>query len=355
MHVCTLVGARPQFVKAAALSPTLKKVGIKETLIHSGQHYDKLLSQVFFDELGIPSPVANLEVGSNSHAVQTGEIMVRFEQFIKETKPYDAVIVYGDTNTTLAGAIVAAKEKIPIAHIEAGMRSLNWNMPEEINRMLTDRISQWLFAPTETAVEHLRREGLEHKTRLVGDVMLDATHMFADRAKKKCPLASITHHPTKGYYLATVHRPSNTDIKENLQSILAAFGQLPLPVIMPLHPRTKVALSHIMIPDNVEITSPVSYLSMLTLTSNAHRVLTDSGGLQKEAYWLGVPCVILREETEYPETLINGWNTCTGVDPQFILHAVRHQPTGPQCRFGEGQEGSAANMIANTLLGTEKI
>ena len=349
MHVCTLVGARPQFVKAAAVSPALKEIGIKETLIHSGQHYDELLSQIFFDELGVPPPVSNLEVGSSSHAVQTGKIMVRLEQFIKETGPYDAVIVYGDTNTTLAGALVAAKGNIPLAHVEAGVRSFNWLMPEEINRILTDRVSKWLFAPTETAVANLKLEGLGESTVLVGDVMLDATHMFAGRAKNKCPLESITHHSPGDYFLATVHRPSNTDIKENLQSIFSAFGQLPLPVILPLHPRTKAVLDQIAVPDNVEITPPVSYLTMLTLTSNAHRVLTDSGGLQKEAFWLDVPCIILREETEYPETLENNWSVCTGADQESIISAAMGKPTGPQCRLGEGPEGRAATMIARSL------
>ena len=233
MDVCTLVGARPQFVKASAVSPALKEAGINETLVHSGQHYDKLLSQVFFDELGVPAPVANLEVGSGSHAMQTGEIMVRLEEFIQRTGPYDAVIVYGDTNTTLAGAIVAAKGNIPLAHVEAGVRSFNWLMPEEINRMLTDRISKWLFAPTEIAVQNLKREGLEENTVFVGDVMLDATVMFSERAKERWPLQLITKHSPGQYFLSTIHRPSNTDNKENLQSIFDAFAQLPHPVILP--------------------------------------------------------------------------------------------------------------------------
>ncbi|MDE2770250.1 MAG: UDP-N-acetylglucosamine 2-epimerase (non-hydrolyzing) [Bacteroidota bacterium] len=350
MHVCTLVGARPQFVKAAAVSPALKEAGIKETLIHSGQHYDTLLSQVFFEELGVPAPVSNLEAGSGSHAKQTGDIMVRLERFIEETGPYDAVIVYGDTNTTLAGALVAAKGNIPLAHVEAGIRSFNWLMPEEINRILTDRVSKWLFAPTEIAVENLNREGLSAQTILVGDVMLDATHMFAERARERWPLESMTHHPPKGYFLATVHRPSNTDIRDNLQNIFNAFGKLPLPIILPLHPRTRAALKDIAVPDNVEIRDPVSYLAMLTLTSNAHRVLTDSGGLQKEAYWFGVSCVILREETEYPETFENNWSVCAGADHASIVNAAMGKPTGPQCRLGEGPEGRANMMIARSLL-----
>ncbi len=351
MHICTLVGARPQFVKASAVSPALMNAGIKETLVHSGQHYDRLLSQVFFDELGVPAPVANLEAGSGSHATQTGEIMTRLERFIEESGPFDAIIVYGDTNTTLAGAIVAAKGNIPLAHVEAGIRSFNWMMPEEINRILTDRISEWLFAPTEIAVENLKREGLEGNTVLVGDVMLDATRMFSERAKECCPLESITIHPRGKYFLSTVHRPSNTDNKTNLQSIFDAFGQLTLPVILPLHPRTRTALSEITVPDNVEVMNPVSYLSMLTLASNAHRVLTDSGGLQKESYWFEVPCIILREETEYPETLHNSWSICTGADQDAIVHAVMREPTGPQSPLGEGPEKLASAMIADSLLG----
>ena len=350
MHICTLVGARPQFVKAAAVSPALKEAGIQETVVHSGQHYDRLLSQVFFDELGVPAPAANLDIGSGSHAVQTGEIMARYEKFIDETGPYDAILVYGDTNTTLAGALVAAKGNIPLAHVEAGFRSFNWSMPEEINRMLTDRISRWLFAPTEIAAENLKREGLEENTFFVGDVMLDATYMFAERAQDRWPLESITSHPAQGYYLSTIHRPSNTDIKENLQNVFDAFGQLPLPVILPLHPRTRAVLDSIHVPSNVEITAPVGYLTMLTLTSNAHRVLTDSGGLQKEAYWLGVPCVILREDTEYPETFENNWNVCAGADKELIIKAVMSDPTGPQCRLGKGPEERASPMIARHLV-----
>jgi len=349
MHVCTLIGARPQFVKAAALSPKLRESGIEETVVHSGQHYDSLLSQVFFDELGIPAPKINLEVGSSSHAQQTADIMVRLEQFVKETGPYDAMIVYGDTNTTLAGALVAAKGNIPLAHIEAGMRSYNWMMPEEINRIVTDRISQWLFAPTETAVENLKREGLHDHTLFVGDVMYDATQMFIQRAKEEIPLESLTHHLPKKYFLATVHRANNTDSRENLQTIIDAFGQLSLPVILPIHPRTKMALDGIMIPDNIEIINPVSYLAMLMLTLNAHQILTDSGGLQKEAYWMGIPCVILREETEYPEICHNNWAVCTGVDQKSIVEATTKNTTGPQSKFGHGPNGNPSDMIVSAL------
>jgi len=355
MHVCTLIGARPQFVKAAALSPKLRESGIEETIVHSGQHYDSLLSQVFFDELGIPVPKINLEVGSSSHAQQTADIMVRLGQFIKETGPYHAMIVYGDTNTTLAGALVAAKDKIPLAHIEAGMRSYNWMMPEEINRIVTDRISQWLFAPTETAVENLKREGLHDHTLFVGDVMYDATQMFIQRAREQVPLESLTHHHPKKYFLATVHRAINTDSRENLQNIIDAFGQLSLPVIFPIHPRTKMALGGMKISENIEITNPVSYLAMLTLTSNAHQILTDSGGLQKEAYWMGIPCVILREETEYPEICQNNWAVCAGADQKSIVSATTINPTGSKSKFGQGPNGRPVDMIISALTNEDYI
>jgi len=353
MHVCTLVGARPQFVKAAAVGRSLKAIGIRETLVHSGQHYDELMSQVFFDELGVDPPASNLFAGSGSHAKQTAEIMIRFDEFIKEKGPFDAVVVYGDTNTTLAGALVASKRNIPIAHIEAGLRSFNWQMPEEINRILTDQVSRWLFAPTQVAVQNLQKEGLSQKTLFVGDVMLDTTRIFSERAKKMKPLESMIDYPPQGYILATVHRPSNTDEGENLQRIFNAFAMIHLPIILPLHPRTKVALTGISISNNVKILHPASYLSMLVLTLNAHRIITDSGGLQKEAYWLGVPCITLRDETEYPETLVHGWNICTGANTNSIVQAINQKQAGVQNQFGHAPNGRASDMIANTLFNDE--
>ena len=351
MQVCTLVGARPQFVKAAAVGRSLKTASIRETLVHSGQHYDELMSQIFFDELGVDPPVSNLFVGSGSHAKQTAEIMIRFEELLEEWGPFDAMIVYGDTNTTLAGALVASKRNIPIAHIEAGLRSFNWHMPEEINRILTDRVSRWLFAPTQIAVQNLQKEGLSKDTLFVGDVMLDTTRLFSERAKKMKPLESMIDYSPKEYILATIHRPSNTDVRDNLRNIFNAFAMISLPIILPLHPRTKVALTGISIPNNVKILHPASYLSMLVLILNAYRVVTDSGGLQKEAYWLGVPCVTLREETEYPETLINGWNICTGANTNLIVQAINHQQSGVQNQFGQAPNGgSASEMIANNLI-----
>ena len=349
MRICTVVGARPQFVKASAVSPALKAVGIEEVLIHTGQHYDALLSQVFFDELGVPAPDENLNVGSGSHAHQTGAIMERLEAYLTSAGSFDAVLVYGDTNSTLAGALVAAKCHVPVAHVEAGIRSFNRRMPEEINRVITDALSKWLFAPTDLAVQHLAAEGLTKGTVMVGDVMLDATRMFTQRAKERWPLERITSVPAREYAIATVHRPSNTDTPGNLASILSAFGRLPWPVLLPLHPRTKAAMGEMKAPGNVVLMEPVGYLAMLTLCSNARLVLTDSGGLQKEAYWMQVPCVTLRTETEYPETFANGWNTCTAANEESIVAAAAKRPNGPQHALGQGPRGSAARMIAELL------
>lgn len=353
MRICTVVGARPQFVKAAAVSPALIAAGIQEVLVHTGQHYDAGLSQVFFDELGIPNPAKNLTVGSGSHAKQTGAIMERLEAFIQGEPDFDAVLLYGDTNSTLAGALVAAKLHIPIAHVEAGIRSFNRTMPEEVNRVVADCLSRWLFAPTQTAVDNLAAEGLCSGTELVGDVMLDATRMFSARARERFPLDKLTRHSSGTYALATVHRPSNTDIPGCLESIFAAFGRLSWPILLPMHPRTKNRMGTVRVPDNVEILEPVSYLAMLSLINNARCILTDSGGLQKEAYWLNVPCVTLRIDTEWPETFEHGWNTCVGADEAAIVQAAMTPPTGPQRPLGEAPDGNTASeTIAKALLRT---
>ena len=351
MRICTVVGARPQFVKAAAVSPALRAAGIGEVLVHTGQHYDAALSQIFFDELNIPSPNANLAVGSGSHAHQTGRIMERLETFINESGPFDAVLLYGDTNSTAAGALVAAKACIPVAHVEAGIRSFNRTMPEEVNRVITDCLSRWLFAPTRVAMDNLNAEGLGHHAELVGDVMLDATRMFSRRAAERFPLHEVTAYAPQSYALATIHRPSNTDVPGCLESIFSAFRQLPWPVILPLHPRTQTRMDGITVPANVHIIKPVSYLAMLTLIGNAKRILTDSGGLQKEAYWLEVPCVTLRIDTEWPQTFEHGWNTCVGADKEAIVRSALAEPTGPQRPLGEAPDGkTASETIAAALV-----
>ena len=354
MQVCTIVGARPQFVKAAVVSRALAAAGLRETLVHTGQHYDPAMSQVFFDELGIPRPAANLDVGSTTHAAQTGTAMIRLEGFLLDRPPPDVVLVYGDTNSTLAGALVAAKMKLPLAHVEAGLRSFNRAMPEEINRIVTDQLADLLFCPTETAVENLRREGRTDGIHQTGDVMLDATRFFAARAAEQAPLPSLIEHPPQGYYLATIHRAENTDHPERLAGIFAGLWRLPAPVVLPLHPRTRERLGSLRVPPNVTLHEPVSYLAMLTLVRHARAVLTDSGGVQKEALWLGVPCLTLRDETEWVETLEGGWNQLVGADPEAIAAGAARTPSSPAPTLGAGPDSESpsaaiARLLAKTL------
>ena len=351
MRVVTVVGARPQFIKAAVVSHALQGAGISEEIVHTGQHYDTNMSAVFFEELGIPAPSHNLEVGSGSHAVQTGAMMVGLESCLSSRDRPDWVLVYGDTNSTIAAAIVASKMGLPVAHIEAGLRSFNLRMPEEINRIVTDRLSTILFCPTQTAVEQLAREGMRSGVHMSGDVMLDATRMYSLRAAKKNPLKSITPLDKDSFYLGTIHRAENTDDPARLAAILQAFSNLDAPIILPLHPRTRSKLDLSSIGSRVQIIEPVSYLSMLTLISSSIKVLTDSGGLQKEAIWLGRPCVTLRDETEWTETLAGGWNQIAGADQDAILSAVGTLPEGEAPRFGEAPEGSASSEIVRLLSG----
>ena len=348
MHIVTVVGARPQFVKAAPLRRALMDAGIRETLVHTGQHYDPEMSAVFFEELGLPDPDANLGTGSGTHAVQTGETMMRLEALLMQGPLPDWLMVYGDTNGTLAGALVAAKLGIPLVHVEAGLRSFNRRMPEEINRVVTDRLAAVLCCPTETSVRNLTAEGIVEGVHLTGDVMLDATRFFAEAAGRRAPLSSVTTHGPGAYYVATVHRAGNTDDSERLAGIFEGLGRLDAPVVVPLHPRTQARLSGIAVPGNVEMIDPLSYLRMLTLVRSARAVLTDSGGLQKEAVWLGVPCITLREETEWVETLEGGWNRLAGADPARIAEAARMRPETPAPEAGEpGAAARIAALLAN--------
>lgn len=354
MTVLTVVGARPQFIKAAVVSHAFQEAGIREVLVHTGQHYDADMSDVFFGELGIPAPAHNLEVGSASHARQTGAMMTGLESLVHQEEQPDFVLVYGDTNSTVAAAMVAAKASIPLVHVEAGLRSFNRTMPEEINRIVTDRLSDWLFCPTHTAVEHLASEGMTTGVVMSGDVMLDATRFFAERARTLRPLAdvlgSIPDAPGEGgYYLATVHRAENTDDPSRLAAIFDTFGELDAPVILPLHPRTRAKLEGRALSPNVRFIPPVSYLSMLSLISGARKVLTDSGGLQKETVWLGKACITMRDETEWVETLERGWNVVTGASPKAILDALAATPTGAPPAFGEAPAGTASECIVQTL------
>jgi UDP-N-acetylglucosamine 2-epimerase (non-hydrolysing) len=352
VKVASVVGTRPQFVKAAALSPEIRRRA-KEILIHTGQHYDEEMSKVFFESLHLPEPDYDLGVGSGSHGQQTGLMLAGVEEVLDKEKP-DSVLVYGDTNSTLAGALAAAKLHIPVGHVEAGLRSNNRTMPEEINRIIVDHISTSLFAPTKIAVENLRREGIEKGVHLVGDVMYDLAMRSANSSKTKEILKEMGLR-SKGYLLATVHRPANTDNRSNLEAIIEALQECGRPVVFPVHPRTAKAIraSHIFVHrsgGNIARIEPVDYLTFICLLTNAEKVITDSGGVQKEAYFFGIPCITLREETEWPETVETGWNLLVGARKKEILRAVRKfEPKGrPAMAFGDGH---AAERIARLVAG----
>jgi len=311
--IVTVIGARPQFIKAAPVSRAFRDSGaIDEILVHTGQHYDGNMSAVFFDELEIPHPRYNLEVGSGTHAVQTGEIMKRLEPVLMEEMP-DLLLIYGDTNSTVAGALTAAKLHIPVAHVEAGLRSFNRLMPEEINRIVADQLSDLLFAPTSAAVANLTAEGITRGVHKTGDVMYDAALMFAEKARTQSAVLSRHGLAEKKYALATIHRAENTDDCGRLRAILAALCDIhrDLPVVLPLHPRTKKMAESFGIDnllDEITCIEPVGFLDMVALESSAGLIVTDSGGVQKEAYFHKVPCVTVRDQTEWVETVKAGWN-----------------------------------------------
>jgi len=328
--VCSIVGARPQFIKAAPVSKALRAAGHTEILVHTGQHYDDDMSAVFFRDLELPEPNYNLGVGSGPHGRQTGQMLIRLEEVMQRERP-DWVLVYSDTNSTLAGALAACKLRIPLAHVEAGLRSFNREMPEEHNRVLTDHCSDLLFCPTQTAVDNLAREGITKGVHLVGDTMYDAVLQFAEVARQRSTILQDLGLKPKGYLLATVHRPYNTDNPENLRNILAAFAKIEEPIIFPVHPRTRQKMAEFGLSDpqsairNPKFIEPVGYLDMLMLEQNARLILTDSGGMQKEAYWLGVPCVTLRPETEWVETVEAGWNTVVGTGKEKLFATIAQQ------------------------------
>ena len=350
--VLSVVGARPQFIKAAPVSRALRRK-FHEVLVHTGQHYNADMSDVFFRDLDLPEPDVHLGVGSGTHAWQTGEMMVRLEKVLLEERP-DVVLVYGDTNSTLAGALVASKLTVPLAHVEAGLRSYNRSMPEEINRVLTDRVSQFLFCPTQRAVENLRREGIEEGVYRVGDVMLDAARQFSQLADERVDILERLGLREKEYVLVTVHRAANTDDPGRLRAIVEALLRIQTLVVFPIHPRTEKALTQFGLREELREAphvfdlSPVSYLENLQLERAAAKILTDSGGIQKEAYFFGIPCITLREETEWVETVEDGWNVLVGADTNRILDAVaRFNPTGNRKdHYGEGR---AAEKIADVL------
>ncbi|MGC9023235.1 MAG: non-hydrolyzing UDP-N-acetylglucosamine 2-epimerase [Chloroflexia bacterium] len=353
MKIVSVVGARPQFIKAAVVSRALRRRH-EEVLLHTGQHYDDLMSDIFFRELGLPRPDVNLGVGSASHARQTGEMLIGIEQVLLRERP-DGVLIYGDTNSTLAGALAAAKLHIPIAHVEAGLRSFNRQMPEEVNRLVADRLATLLFCPTRTAVENLAREGITAGVHLVGDVMYDLLLQSLPLAERTSTILKRLDLRPGAYLLATIHRAGNTDVRENLAAILSALGACNETVVLPLHPRTRQALAAwgLAPAENVRPIEPVGYLDMLVLEKNARLILTDSGGVQKEAYWLGIPCITLREETEWVETVEAGWNVLAGTSVERIVEAVRDfSPRGERpALFGDGRAGEhIVRVLEDTLV-----
>ncbi|MEW6050523.1 MAG: UDP-N-acetylglucosamine 2-epimerase (non-hydrolyzing) [Candidatus Zixiibacteriota bacterium] len=351
--IVTVVGARPQFIKAAMVSRRIAAhPELREVIVHTGQHFDNNMSAVFFEQLGIPSPAYNLEVNSLSHAAMTSQMMLRLEPVLTAEKP-DIVLVYGDTNSTLAGALCAAKLGIPVAHVEAGLRSFNRNMPEELNRVTTDHLSSLLFCPTDTAVRNLRQEGVEQAgARIVqcGDVMLDAARFYGQFSAEHSDI--IKRLNLRQFALCTLHRAENTDDISRLTSIVEALEQIhrETPVILPLHPRTRRVLSEHGRPPAITVIEPVTYFDMLELLKACSIVLTDSGGLQKEAYFFGKPCVTLRDETEWVELVECGANVVSGVDSSAIHSAVRsmmnHRANFSRSFYGDGH---AAEHIMKEL------
>lgn len=347
MKIISVVGARPEFIQATPVSRALRKHH-REILVHTGQHYDYLMSQTFFDELGIPAPDYNLEVGSGSHAGQTAEIMVRLEELVLKEKP-DLVIVRGDTNSTLAGALVASKLHIPTVHIEAGERSFDRRMPEEINRLVADQLSSAYFCVSQTAVNQLAKEGITKNVFWVGDVMLDANISNRPLARQKSTVLSKLELVPGQYGLVTVHRAANTDDPTRLKNIVKALSKVDEMVVFPVHPRTRGALQKfdVQFGNNVCVIEPVGYYDMMVLEENARIIATDSGGVQREAYFLSKPCLTLRDETEWTETVQVGWNKLVGVDIEQITHEWKSftPPSEQPPIFGDGTAGEKIAKI----------
>jgi UDP-N-acetylglucosamine 2-epimerase len=361
MKVITILGARPQFIKAAPVSRALRRKH-QEILVHTGQHYDANMSEIFFEELHIPRPEYHLGVGGGGHGQMTGRMLEALEEVLLKEMP-DAVLVYGDTNSTLAGALAASKLLIPVLHVEAGLRSYNRDMPEEQNRIVADHLATWLSCPTRTAVENLQKEGVERGVYNTGDVMLDAVLYNERLAEQKHSLPECLKSlktlqggmepgllGAKGYDLVTVHRAENTGDPKKLEIIINALNQLEQPVLWPVHPRIRKQLDQYPLAAHICLVEPVGYLEMLLLTRNAAMVLTDSGGLQKEALFLNTPCVTLRDQTEWPETLEGGWNVLSPIDAEAIVQQawrkVTQRPSAAVALFGDGQ---AAEQISNIL------
>jgi UDP-N-acetylglucosamine 2-epimerase len=355
MKIISIVGARPQFIKLAPLSKELRKKH-KEIIVHTGQHYDLEMSKNFFKELSLPEPDYNLGVGSGWHGEQTGRMLKKIEEVLIFERP-DLVIVYGDTNSTLAGGLASAKLDIPVAHIEAGLRSFKKSMPEEINRLLVDHLSAHLFCPTKTAVDNLKNEGIKRGIHLVGDVMYDSLRENLKIAQKRSKILHELNLKTKDYFLVTIHRAENTNIEENLQKLVSILVALSKRVVFPVHPRTRKYLAQFGLWEklssqkNIILTSPVSYFDMLVLEKSAFCILTDSGGVQKEAMFLETFCLTLRDETEWIETVKSGWNEIVGLNQKRIKKALlglkkaKPVPAGSQPLYKKGVSRRICQII----------
>lgn len=355
-QIISVVGARPQFVKAAIVSKAARQAGISESVIHTGQHYDEAMSDGLISELGISNIVQNFGVGSGSHAVQTAAIMTKFDEYLDLHPQVKCVMVYGDTNSTLAAGVVAAKRRLPIVHVEAGLRSFNREMPEEINRVMVDHLSEILFCSSTQGVENLRNEGIHRGVHMVGDVMLDAFNHYSTLSLQSMPAKSILDQVgNRPLALVTLHRPSNTDNNERFERIVAAIGKLDLVCLWPVHPRIKKQADRLSREDNIIVCPPLSYLQILHVLRECRVVLTDSGGLQKEAYWAKRPCLTLRDETEWTETIERGWNQLVEMkSPDDLPNAIHQTPAVDSWQPLYG-DGTSTQQIAKVLAGLVRI
>jgi len=351
MRIVTIIGNRPQFVKAAAVSRRLRERH-EELIVHTGQHYDDELSRIFFEELGVPRPDRQLGTGSGTNTAQTARMLSELESVLADARP-DLTLVYGDTNSTLAGALASAQARIPLGHVEAGMRSFDRAMPEELNRVLTDHTSDLLLCSTQTAVTNLEREGVRGETRLVGDVMADVSLTFRDIAEERSNAVEERGLEPGGYLVVTAHRAGNVDDPRRLSLLVELLESLPLPAVLPLHPRTRARLEESGLlerldrAEGLQLTAPLGYLDFLKLVRHARAVLTDSGGVQKEAYLLGVQCVTLRDTTEWVETVDAGWNVLVDLDREAALAALERRPPAERPELYGG--GEAANRVVEAL------
>ncbi len=350
--VVSIVGARPQFIKLAPLSVRFQEK-LKNVIVHTGQHYDRNMSEMFFKDLQLNLPKYDLGIGSGNNGIQTGNMLISLEKVLLKEKP-DLVTVFGDTNSTLAGALSATKMGIPLLHIEAGLRSYNREMPEEINRVVTDHISDYLFTPTETAMKNLEIEGLVKGSFLTGDIMVDALKGNLEKAKKLSKILEIIKIKKNDYFLLTLHRPYNVDIPEKLGKIIDLLGRVNKKVVFPIHPRTKKMIDNfnIIVPENIILTDPLGYLDFICLENYSNKIITDSGGIQKEAYILKKPCITIRSETEWVETINDGWNVLVQPDSDNFVETISSfEPShGQSDIFGNNVAEKMIQLIEKVIL-----